>query len=240
MHGNSREVQSSQHGVHPRLMETVHKHLAGNWRRPYASHSLQAFETLEPWLAGLGARPLLLDSGCGTGASTLALARQYPDCAVLGIDQSQSRLARSAAAVEPSQHNLRLLRADLQDLWRLLHDAGVRPVRHLIWYPNPWPKPEHLGRRWHGHAVFPSLLALGGNLELRSNWRLYLDEFACALECAGTASVIEAVAANAEPVSPFERKYRDSGQSLWLLRADLPIQSTMASITRTSTDPGNA
>lgn len=202
----------------------MRKHLATQWRRPLAPHSLQAFQTLEPWLRDLGTRALLLDSGCGTGASTLALAQRHPDCAVLGIDQSQARLARSnrTPATTADATPVRLLRADLQDLWRLLQAAGVRPARHLLWYPNPWPKAQHLARRWHGHPVFPSLLALGGELEVRSNWPMYLDEFAQALDCAGITSRVELIAGEEPSVSPFERKYRDSGQALWRLQARLP------------------
>ena len=53
----------------------------------------------------------------------------------------------------------------------------------LFLYPNPWPKKKHLGRRWHGAPVFPALVKLGGELEMRSNWQTYLDEFALALAC---------------------------------------------------------
>ena len=40
-----------------------------------------------------------------------------------------------------------------------------------------YPKPAMLGQRLpHGHAAFPSVLALGGEIVARSNWRPYLDE----------------------------------------------------------------
>ena len=70
--------------------------------------------------------------------------------------------------------NLILMRADLNDFYRLAADAGWRLARHFILYPNPWPKSVHLKRRWHGAPVFPYMLRLGGVMELRSNWKLYL------------------------------------------------------------------
>ena len=96
-------------------------------------------------------------------------------------------------------------------------------ARHCIFYPNPWPKAEHLGRRWHGHPRFADLLRLGGRLELRTNWPVYAQEFAHALQVAGHAATLGVVAApEAEPISPFERKYALSGHTLWLLQAQLP------------------
>lgn len=45
------------------------------------------------------------------------------------------------------------------------------------------PKIGHLSRRWHGHPVFPAMLELGGVLECRSNWKIYvLNEFCFAVE----------------------------------------------------------
>jgi len=94
------------------------------------------------------------------------------------------------------------------------------PQKHYILYPNPWPKSKHVQRRWHGAAVFPSIIALGGELEMRSNWRLYLDEFKLALQVAGRQGEV----AQFDPVAtitPFERKYQASGQALFKLTASL-------------------
>ena len=163
-------------------------------------------------------RPLILDACCGVGDSSRALAVLYPDHWVVGVDKSADRLSRERAGEDPE--NLLLIRADLNDFYRLAADAGWRPERHYILYPNPWPKPAHLKRRWHGAPVFPSLVALGGRLELRSNWRIYLEEFGEALSIAGHESRLEPFVA-AKPITPFERKYRDSGHALWSLIADL-------------------
>ena len=107
------------------------------------------------------------------------------------------------------------MRAPLEDIWRLLAADGLRPLRHLLWYPNPWPKAAQLRLRWHGHPVFPVLLQLGGEIELRSNWWVYAAEFAQALRACGWQTALDQIAPGAAPVSPFERKYRDSGHRLW-------------------------
>lgn len=222
MYANSAAVKSTQDGPHRRLFEVVDRHRASVWRQPIAEHSRVAWQALKAWLQPRSGMPLILDSGCGTGASSVALAAANPQSVVVGADQSLERLSRLGelqGELLPFAENAALLRAPLQDLWRLLLADGVSLRRHLIWYPNPWPKPEHLQRRWHAHPVFPTLLALGGDIQLRSNWRVYVDEFAQALAIFGWTSTVTPIDASADPVTPFERKYRDSGHPLWRLDA---------------------
>ena len=117
--------------------------------------------------------------------------------------------------------NALLIRADLADFWRLARQAGWRLDAHFLLYPNPWPKPGHLQRRWHGHPVFPDLLGLGGRLEIRSNFRLYIEEFQAALRFVGVCAG-EVVSFRPEiPISPFEAKYAASGHELFRLTVQL-------------------
>jgi tRNA (guanine-N7-)-methyltransferase len=211
----SRIPQTSQPGPHARLEETVVRHLRCRWQSPVHQFSRRAFDKLAESVApGVG---LVLDSGCGTGASTDALARRYPDCLVVGVDKSASRLAKAPDL--PA--NARLVRAELADFWRLAFAAGWRPVRHFLLYPNPWPKPAHLKRRWHGHPAFPALLALGGELIVRSNFEIYVEEFSRALALAGVIDVKVVSFRAHEPMTPFERKYAQSGHRLFQLTASL-------------------
>ena len=158
----------------------------------------------------------ILDAGCGVGHSTIQLARAFPDHWVIGVDQSEDRLTRKKPypdALMPT--NLVFVRADLVDYWRLMAEAGIRLARHYILYPNPWPKIGHLARRWHAHPVFPFIPRLGGRLECRSNWNIYVEEFCVALGLlTGRQVPCEAFEAPS-PLTPFERKYRDSGQTLY-------------------------
>ena len=211
----SRTPETSQTGLHLRLDEVVRRHLDSIWRQPLRSHSVQAFEAVHPRLRA--ATTLVLDSGCGTGESTARLARRHPEALVVGVDKSGARLERAPELPD----NALLVRAELADFWRLLRQHGLCPLHHYLLYPNPWPMPDHLMRRWHGHPVFPGLLALGGALELRTNFELYVYEFARALDVAGVVDA-EVVSLWAdEPVSPFERKYMASGQRLWKLTVNL-------------------
>ena len=217
----SRPVHSNQSGPHPALERTVRRHLAHPFRRPPAAHAREAFARLVERADG---RPWILDSACGTGESTARLAQRHPEAWVVGIDRSEERLSRGRRKLATAlPGNAILLRTDAPDLWHLMAEAGWCVACHYLLYPNPWPKAEHLGRRWQGHPRFADLLRLGGRLELRTNWPVYAQEFAHALQVAGHAATLGVVAApETEPISPFERKYALSGHTLWRLQAQLP------------------
>ncbi len=112
--------------------------------------------------------------------------------------------------------NVLILRAECADFWRLLQGAGIVVERHFLLYPNPWPKPGHFQRRWHGHPVFPHLLAISEVLELRTNWAIYAQEMAAALALAGRVAEIEQIQ-TADPLTDFEEKYQTSSHTLWRL-----------------------
>jgi tRNA G46 methylase TrmB len=172
---------------------------------------------VENWLVQNN-RPVILDSGCGVGRSTRYLAERYPEHVVIGIDQSVHRLSKAQLDSLPA--NMLLIRANLVDFWRLAAGSRWQLNKHYLLYPNPWPKTEHLKRRWHGHPVFPDLLALGGQLELRTNWEIYALEMQQALEYSGHSVVVNCF----EPgnyLTPFEEKYHRSGQRLFKLTASL-------------------
>jgi len=226
--GNSRPVRSNQPGPHPRLAETVQRHLAEPWRAPLHGPSERAFEALEARRRALGAqRPVVLDAGCGTGESTRRLAARHAEAVVIGVDRSAARLARVGAGGVTGEGRVLWARADLATLWRLAVVERWPVAHHYLLYPNPWPKSAHLGRRWHGHPVFPHLLALGGLLELRTNWATYAEEFASALALVADTAAFDLALQNeplprpTEPLSPFERKYAASGHALWRVRAAL-------------------
>lgn len=222
--GNSR-VPDITRAVEPDVLERqILRHRTRPWRPPVPLHTQEAFQHARRWrrVQGVG-RPLILDSGCGTARSSVALAAADPQALVLGLDKSASRLEKATRRFE-CPDNLLLLRADCAAFWLLAVEAGWRLRAHYLLYPNPWPKPGHLKRRWHGHPAFNALLALGGRLELRSNWRPYLEEFAMALEIIGAGRFQPGVLQTLdEPLTDFEAKYGESGQTLYRLRADLDI-----------------
>ena len=212
-------VTSSQTGVHPQLEQLVQRHLQTPWEQPLHRPTVDAYQHLKE--AGVLApdRPLMLDSGCGTGKSTQYLAQLYPQHLVLGVDRSQARQARGENCQPLDQGgNCILVRAELATFWRLLADDGFCPEKHFIFYPNPWPKPGHLSRRWHGHPVFPTLLSLGGEIELRCNWEIYALEFALAVSIATGETLDVKLIQPDHGVSLFEEKYLERGHPLFAVQ----------------------
>lgn len=219
MDGNSRFIRSAQDGPHRDLEERVRRHLRHPFRKPVLDYNRDALAAaLAARDAWKPAAPLILDAGCGVGWSTQRIAEACPGHFVIGVDQSLDRLSRGKPLPLPA--NAVLVRADLVDFWRLLADGGIRLARHYNLYPNPWPKIGHLARRWHGHAVFPVWRELGGIVECRSNWRIYIEEMAQALGWLSGQTVLAEPWQTAEPMTPFEKKYLASGHQLWRCRVD--------------------
>lgn len=221
MRANSYQISSSQSDVHKDLNALLAKHLTHPFQKPITDYNRAAFEkSIAVWQAA-GAQPLILDAACGVGLSTLHLATQFPDHYVIGVDQSADRIARNTQWPQAMPQNFTWVRADLVDYWRLLLQSGITLQRHYILYPNPWPKIGHLARRWHGHAIFPTIVALGGVLECRSNWRIYVEEFSAALMQVTQQEVSCLPYVPEQAMTPFEQKYQVSGHDLWRCQIQL-------------------
>ena len=227
MRENSRIPTSAQMGIHEHLAALLERHQKAPYLKPYADYNVAAFsDSWDRWQRWAPNAPLILDSCCGTGESSIALAKCFPDHYIIGVDQSIVRLRRNLSAKRESSTlppNVDFVRADLVDYWRLVHDAGLSLSHHFLLYPNPWPKIGHLSRRWHGHPVFPAMLELGGILECRSNWHIYVDEFCFAVNYLKKHRAVCEVYKPEHAMTAFERKYLESGHALY--RATVILQN---------------
>jgi tRNA G46 methylase TrmB len=210
---------AGQQEVRNDLADIVVAHMRSQWRRPIAVHSKEAFQAIRSRVEDSSC-PLIIDSCCGTGDSTRHLAAQFPDALVLGVDKSAHRLARHQLG---ESENYAVLRADVNDFWRLAAAAGWRPVRHYLLYPNPYPKASQIRKRWYGSPAFPSLLGLGGLLTVRTNWSIYAQEFVLALRAAGCAAT-ESQITGVPPMSAFEAKYQERDHRLYQVTSDLGLE----------------
>lgn len=227
--GDSKSIITNQTGIHEKLNEVVAKHLSHPFKKPFQPHTQQAFEEMDTLVkAFLQANPngeVILDACCGVGQSTRILAQQNPQAIVIGVDKSAHRITRNVEGFAQengySAQNYHLVRADLNDFYRLVKAANWPVTKHYILYPNPWPKSKHLQRRWHGSAVFPQMIGIGNTIILRSNWRLYLEEFKQAsTQMALHGELSQVNVALEQALTPFEAKYQASGQVCWQLTLD--------------------
>lgn len=171
-------------------------------------------------------------SGCGTGRSTWILGEKYPDHIVIGVDRSLARLSKQSQHSRNEANNVLLLQAELVDFWRCLATCTIVDHHYLL-YPNPYPKSSLLNQRWYGHSSFPLLLQMSGtSIIVRSNWKVYLKEFAQAVKVVEDCSDDNEKWSVAEPttlVAPdkqqsflmsrtnFEEKYRRAGEPTYEL-----------------------
>lgn len=221
---NSREITDAQQGIHENLETVVNKHLKTTYRKPIAEHTQAAFNNIKPRVVESieNGIPLIFDSCCGTAMSTGIIATKNPDALVIGIDRSAVRLSKEYNNNLPE--NALLVQAECSDFWILAKAEGWKLLKHTILYPNPYPKAKHLKRRWHGHPAFPVLLSLGGEIELRTNWKVYADEFCAAVNFAKKPDrICNSVKSfqTAKPLTLFEKKYQGSAQELYQCKISL-------------------
>jgi tRNA (guanine-N7-)-methyltransferase len=214
----ARPVTSPQTGIHDNLDKTIIKHFSSTSKKPIADHNREAFSVARTLWQQLGQPPTILDSACGTGESSRYLAITHPGHLVIGIDQSIKRLDNRDNQKLPD--NCLLLRSECTDFWRLAEHAQWRFAKHTLLYPNPYPKPKHLQRRWHGDAAWPSLLAISDQIELRTNWKIYAEEFQRALmisekQHSRFSNIHIHQYITEDPITAFERKYLMSQHQLW-------------------------
>ena len=231
----ARSVTTNQEGPYKELERVVRKHAATLFLRPVADHTREAFATAKEFIdrfyrSASPSKPfdVVLDSGCGTGESTVHIAKRFPDTPVIGVDKSAARLTRACAGDTPAADgeippNAFWVRAELLDFWKLALDevsAGRWHIPyHALYYPNPWPKQSEATRRFHLHPIFPTLIKLGEQIELRTNWEIYAREFAEAAmlipnQVRDDHVVCEAFSPE-ECETAFERKYKEARQQLW-------------------------
>lgn len=221
MKTQARSITTNQVGVHEDLIALLVKHQQHAFKRPIAEHTQNTFNECVDWL-GSWAGEVIIDACCGVGESTTNIAKRYPHAKIIGIDKSVARLDKHHSyKVSSDVTNYILVQADLNDFWRLLtqyvdtHKPIWQITKQYILYPNPYPKKSQLSKRWHASALFPYIMQLSANIELRSNWRLYLEEFLVAAQHYGHSGDIEII--DGLPITPFERKYQDAGQTCFKL-----------------------
>jgi len=216
---NSKIVTSNQDGIHTDLVKIIGRYSHDEYKRPIASFSHDAFISIKNWVKDAGGKSLVLDMGCGTGESSLQLAKKYPEHLVIGIDKSLSRIERKNAFKSDLPPNLKLVRGELLDLWYLfakaVREKEIVVHKQYILYPNPWPKKKLVKLRFHANPIIPFILQCSKQIELRTNWKIYADEFKFVCENLTQSNVVLEKFKADIPLSNFESKYNKTGHDLY-------------------------
>ncbi|MCO4753703.1 MAG: hypothetical protein KC478_04440 [Bacteriovoracaceae bacterium] len=217
MSGNSKPVTATAYREEEDLLKIASKFTIDTYKRP--SEDKDAMKAI--LLEKLQGKRVVFDTGCGIGESSFKLAQKYSDQIVLGVDKSVSRIERNNSFKKDVPSNLLLLQADLQDVWPALYelqkDNALEVTKQYILYPNPWPKLKGVKRRWYANPMLSFILELSSNIEIRSNWKRYLEDFALVAGHVGKRQCELQEFTPVEFLTPFEKKYSLSGQALYQL-----------------------
>lgn len=219
----SKKIFSNQTTIHDNLDKVVQRNKSNIYQKPISDFSISAFKEILEFIRADAKKEIIFDMGCGVGESSYNLAIENPDNIIIGIDKSISRIERNNFFKKSPPDNLLLVRGELVDLWRLIekHKSELRIKKQYILYPNPWPKKKLLKQRFHAHPIFQSILALPGEIELRTNWEIYIQEFCRAIYiCTGKSMIYESFTPE-KMISPFEKKYYHSGHVLYRMRGNI-------------------
>lgn len=123
--------------------------------------------------------PLVLEIGCGTGTSTIAMAATEPELDVIGVEVYKRGLAQLLNGIDrEGLHNVRLIRGDGVDVVEhLLAPGSLTGVR--VFFPDPWPKVRHHKRRLLQPATFALIadrLRPGGILHVATDHPGYAEQ----------------------------------------------------------------
>ena len=186
-------------------------------------------------LRGLAvAAPVVLEIGCGSGTSTLAMAQDEPDIDVIAVEVYRRGLAQLLSAIDREQvSNIRLIRGNGIDvLEHLIAPGSLTGVR--VFFPDPWPKARHHKRRFLQPATVDLIadrLLPGGVLHAATDHPGYAEQIA---EVGDAESRLVRVDPGTEslpisivrPTTKYETKAQASGQRRH--RADLEKTMTMS------------
>lgn len=91
--------------------------------------------------------PTVVEIGCGTGTSTVAMAPKEADHNIIAVELYRPGLAKLLGAmVRGNVENIRMVRGDgVEVLQRMIAPESLDGVR--LFFPDPWPKARHHKRR---------------------------------------------------------------------------------------------
>jgi SAM-dependent methyltransferase len=169
---------------------------------------------------------IILDVACGTGESALRLQEKNPDSLVIGVERSPHRLQKSGLSevrcgVFRSDKDSTqkaypiLLQMDVTRFWILCFKEKIKFQKQMIFYPNPYPKPKLLQKRWYAHPLFSLICSMSESIELRTNLFYYVKTFDQAFQLLTDRPGRFAPFIPSKPISPFERKYLERHSCLW-------------------------
>lgn len=165
--------------------------------------------------------PVVLEIGCGTGISTLAMAQDEPGIDVIAVEVYRRGLAQLLSSIDRAQvRNIRLIRGNGIDvLQHLIAPASLTGVR--VFFPDPWPKARHHKRRFLQPitiGLIADRLLPGGVLHAATDHPGYAEHIAEAAMGEPRLSRVDPDSqlpiSVARPTTKYEMKAQEAGSSV--------------------------
>ncbi len=213
--GQSKAIYSDQKTIHKDLQSIVQNYLNSRYLRPIEPQVEVFVKDLVGKVQSF--KGLIVDSCCGIGESTYHLAIENPEYLILGVDKSESRLSRKNKFKDSLPDNIIFRQGNMLDYWLALKkfESKLKIAKIFILFPNPYPKPSQLKKRWHAHPIIKTIFSFRCELELRTNWEIYNLEFAAVCGQFCRKVLYSGIYQPEKIITPFERKYKESHHTLF-------------------------
>lgn len=165
--------------------------------------------------------PVVLEIGCGSGTSTVAMSQAEPHIDVVAVEVYRRGLAQLLSAIDrEGVTNIRLVRGDGVDVMQ--HMFGPQSLTGVrVFFPDPWPKARHHKRRLlqpDTVALIADRLRPGGVLHAATDHPGYAEHIA---EVGDAESRLRRVSADAQlpisvtrPTTKYETKAHEVGSAV--------------------------
>ncbi len=157
--------------------------------------------------------PSCIDIGFGSGESVLAMAAEKPDDRLLGVEVHEAGITRLITALAAGEiGNVKVVRHDILEVLPHLERDTLNEI--VIFFPDPWPKVAHAGRRLVRPDVIELLvdhLAPGGLLRLATDAAHYAQQMQ---DVCGACVLLERVEPPPRVLTKYERLGTEAGRSI--------------------------
>jgi tRNA (guanine-N7-)-methyltransferase len=167
--------------------------------------------------------PVILDIGFGTGEQVAVLAHRFPEQAVLAVDVHTPGIGDLLARMRDEDLGaVEVIEADAREVLDNLPDAFFSGIR--LFYPDPWPKKRHHGRRLVTEGFATRLAASvrdGAWWHIATDWSDYAEQMETEIAASKIWHGGRIARPDWRPVTRYERHAISSGRhstDLWFIR----------------------
>ena len=121
-----------------------------------------------------------IEIGCGVGLHPITYASNHPNRSVIAIEHTREKYEKFTRRIKSHQKLNNLIPVHANAISWISHMVPEGTVsRYFLLYPNPYPKPRDLGKRWYAMPFMQQLiksLKQGGTINLATNCLFYAEE----------------------------------------------------------------